>query len=75
MANQTIHALLVEDNTGNLGLMNDLVSKESSIRFTREHVETLSVANDLLCEVPFNIVLLDLFLSDNQGLDTFMAKS
>ena len=71
MINQRIHALLVEDDPGDVRLIRNLLSKTASVHVTWQQAEQLSVATDLLRETPFDIVLLDLSLPDSQGLESF----
>jgi DNA-binding NarL/FixJ family response regulator len=68
----TIHTLLVEDNPQEAHWIHELVAEVASVRFTWEHVARLDEAKDLLRLEPFDLVLLDLFLPDSQGLETFI---
>lgn len=72
MSNGTIHALLVEDNPQDAHLIRDLVTGIPSVNFIWENTARLEDAKQLLREEPFDLVLLDLFLSDSQGLETYL---
>jgi DNA-binding NarL/FixJ family response regulator len=71
MVDQTIHALLVDDNPADAQRTRKLVNEVSSIRLIWENAERLSAAKEILRTEPVNIVLLELLLPDSQGLDTF----
>ena len=64
--------LLVEDNQGDAGLVRFALRAESGgdYSFSAAHVLRLEDALELLRETPFDLVLLDLWLPDAQGLDT-----
>jgi DNA-binding NarL/FixJ family response regulator len=70
MTDETIRVLLVEDNPDDLQQIHTLLAGTSSVRFTWEHVEQLSAAKQILRTEPFDLILLDLYLTDSQGLDT-----
>jgi DNA-binding NarL/FixJ family response regulator len=71
MNDQTIRVLLVEDDPAETRLIRSLLAEVPSMHFIWERVEKLSVATDILRHEPFDLVLLDLWLPDSQGLDTF----
>jgi DNA-binding NarL/FixJ family response regulator len=71
MDNDSIHTLLVEQERAETRRIHRLLAQISSVRFTWEHVEKLSVATELLRDEHFDLVLLDLCLPDCQGLETF----
>ena len=68
----TIHTLLVDDNPEDAHWIHKLVAEVPSVQFTWEHVARLEEAKDFLRLEPFDLVLLDLFLPDSQGLETFI---
>jgi FixJ family two-component response regulator len=72
MVNQTIHVLLVEDNSADMCRFRKLVNEVSSVCLTWKTVDRLSTAQELLCTELFDIVLLELLLPDSEGLDTFI---
>jgi len=65
-----IRVLLVEDNPGDARLLVELVRDTDASRLRLEHVDRLSTALDRLSSEPFDLVLLDLSLPDEQGLNT-----
>jgi PAS domain S-box-containing protein len=65
-----IHVLLVEDNPGDARLFQELVRDTGAGRLKLEHVSRLSAAFDRLDHGHFDVILLDLSLPDEQGLDT-----
>ncbi len=67
-----IHVLLVEDNPGDARLFAELVRETDAGRLKLEHVERLSSALERLRSEPFDLVLLDLSLPDEQGLNTLV---
>lgn len=71
MIDRPIHVLLVEDNPGDTRRIRDLFAEESSIHISWTHARLLTTAIDKLRTEPFDIVLLDLALSDSYGLNTF----
>jgi signal transduction histidine kinase len=72
MKTQATRVLLVEDSEGDAGLLRFALRAESSAEhfFSAEHVTRLDDALKLIEEKPFDLVLLDLFLPDTQGMDT-----
>jgi len=71
MADDVITVLLVEDNPIYARLVQSLLKKSDSLKFTVISVETLADALDRLATERIDIVLLDLILPDSQELDTF----
>lgn len=70
--NGIIHTLLVEDNPQDAHEIRELVTEMPSVHFVWENAARLEDAKHLLREEPFDLVLLDLFLSDSEGLDTYI---
>ena len=64
-----IRILLVEDNPGDVTLMQIMLSEERSDRFELETVPRLSAAFDRCAGDGIDLVLLDLTLPDATGLD------
>jgi two-component system cell cycle sensor histidine kinase/response regulator CckA len=65
-----IRALLVEDNPGDARLFLELV-RETGVGYLKlEHVDRLDKALSRLSSEHFDVVLLDLSLPDEQGIDT-----
>jgi two-component system, cell cycle sensor histidine kinase and response regulator CckA len=71
MSNQTIKILLVEDNPGDVLLLQETLSEISLVTFVVVNVERLSEALKQLQTEVFDIILLDLALPDSQGLESF----
>jgi PAS domain S-box-containing protein len=68
---QLLNILLVEDNSGDARLLQELLTEVTSVQFELTRVECLSKALKYLGEESFDVVLLDLSLPDSQGLETF----
>jgi diguanylate cyclase (GGDEF)-like protein/PAS domain S-box-containing protein len=68
-----LSVLLVEDNTGDARLIQELLRGTPTLRLT--WVETLAAALDHLAQPGTDLVLLDLGLADSQGLDTVTQVS
>ena len=67
-----IRVLLVEDNPGDARLFVELVRDTEASRLKLEHVDRLSTALECLSREQFDLVLLDLSLPDEQGLNTLV---
>ncbi len=67
---QYIHVLLVEDEVGDAHLVKSALKKNKEITFDVTWVESLSLAIQALSENDFDVMLLDLSLSDSDGLKT-----
>ena len=71
MEEQPIDVLIVEDNPGDARLVVEMLKEESSSRFNLKQAATVRDACDHLNgEHPIDVVLLDLSLPDESGLDT-----
>jgi diguanylate cyclase (GGDEF)-like protein len=70
MSGNVIKILLIEDNPGDAGLIQEMLAEGGGDRFELKCVDRLSTGLERLVEGGIDIVLLDLGLSDNQGLDT-----
>ncbi|MFZ0087177.1 MAG: EAL domain-containing protein [Candidatus Acidiferrales bacterium] len=60
--------LLVEDNPGDARLLREMFKEQGLYQTKLTHVECMSDAEKHLAENPYDIILLDLGLSDAQGL-------
>jgi two-component system, cell cycle sensor histidine kinase and response regulator CckA len=71
MTTTPIEILLVEDNIGDVRLLQENLKEVNPIQFRLTQVEWLKDALVYLARSKFDIVLLDLSLPDSQGLETF----
>jgi two-component system, cell cycle sensor histidine kinase and response regulator CckA len=71
MLNQQIKVLLVEDNPGDVLLLQETLSEITLVSFNLVHVERCSEAIKQLQIETFDVILLDLLLPDSAGLETF----
>jgi two-component system, cell cycle sensor histidine kinase and response regulator CckA len=72
MAPSAIKILLVEDNPGDVLLLQETLSEITHFELELVHVERLTQALQRLQEETFDVVLLDLLLPDSNGLETFI---
>ncbi len=68
-----INLLLVEDNPGDALLIQEYLSDSTELQCEITHVDTLDKAIKALESTSYEMVLLDLFLPDSQGLVTCMT--
>jgi PAS domain S-box-containing protein len=71
MADRPITILLVEDNPGDVRLLQELLEEVSDVPFVLTSVERLDGALAYLAKKQVDVILLDLSLPDSQGLETF----
>jgi PAS domain S-box-containing protein len=71
MADRPITILLVEDNPGDVRLLQELLKEVSDVPFVLTSVERLDGALAYLAKKQVDVILLDLSLPDSQGLETF----
>ena len=73
MAERPIRILLIEDNPGDGGVIQEFLgeTKDQAQRFDLQVAGRLSEGFDCLQRGEFDIILLDLSLPDSQGLETF----
>lgn len=71
MADQPLKVLLVEDNPGDVLLLQEFLLDVSSTEVNLLPVERISDALNCLGKESFDLILLDLSLPDSQGLETF----
>ncbi|MBI2191245.1 MAG: response regulator [Planctomycetes bacterium] len=72
MSTSAIKTLLIEDNAGDARLMAETLAEVRDVRFDMKCVGRLSEGLDRLASEEVDVVLLDLFLPDGQGIDTFL---
>ena len=70
MKNKQIRVLLIEDNPGDIRLIQELLSEADTASFRIEVAERLSDGLEMLSDRIFDVVLLDLSLPDSSGLET-----
>ncbi|NDJ24492.1 response regulator [Nostoc sp. B(2019)] len=73
MAGEIIKVLLVEDNPGDVLLLQEFLKEVTTTRVELIPVESLSQALNYLAKESFDVILLDLSLPDSQGLETFLT--
>jgi len=71
MEERPIKVLVVEDVPEDARKVREALSRVASVQFELTHVERLSETLRRLDEGYFDVVLLDLFLPDSKGLETF----
>ncbi|ARV57376.1 hybrid sensor histidine kinase/response regulator [Nostocales cyanobacterium HT-58-2] len=64
--------LLVEDNPGDVRLLQEFLWDVTSVQFLLKQAEQLHEALCFLEQESFDVILLDLLLPDSQGLETFI---
>ncbi|YAF95134.1 MAG: response regulator [Nodularia sp. CChRGM 3473] len=72
MAGNLIKVLLVEDNPGDVFLLQELLKEVTTVSVELQPVEQLLEALECLANDSFDVMLLDLSLPDSQGLETFI---
>lgn len=72
MDQSLIHLLLVEDNPGDVRLVNELLAEDKCDRFVLHTAGRLEAAMEILNEHDVTVILLDLQLPDGAGLDTLL---
>ncbi|WP_337886574.1 response regulator [Fischerella thermalis] len=73
MPEQPIKVLLVEDNPGDVRLLQEFLWDVTTAQFELMPVERLDQTLKLLNQESFDVILLDLSLPDSQGLETFIT--
>ncbi len=71
MDKKVINVLLIEDNPGDVLLIQDMLSRVEEEQFHLEHAYRLAAGLEQLTEGAFDVLLLDLSLPDSRGLFTF----
>ncbi|MBD3884078.1 response regulator [Phormidium tenue FACHB-886] len=72
MQENLIRVLLIEDNPGDVRLLQELLREVTSVQFQMEQVNCLSQGVERLNQQAFDVILLDLSLPDSQELETFL---
>ncbi|MDZ8188333.1 MAG: response regulator [Nostoc sp. ChiSLP02] len=73
MAGKNIKVLLVEDNPGDIFLLQEFLKEVNTVVVELMPVEALSKALNHLENEIFDVILLDLSLPDSEGLETFVT--
>ena len=69
---EKVKILLIEDNPGDAGLIEEMLEEFVDFPYELKNVETLNEGLSLLKERPFDVILLDLRLPDSDGINTFL---
>lgn len=69
---QPVKVLLVEDNPGDVRLLQVALAEVTAVQIQLDHIGRLNQAWQYLAEHNFDVVLLDLSLPDSQGLATLI---
>jgi len=64
--------LLIEDNPGDVRILQKYLAEESTAQFELTHVDRLSTGLECLVKTSFDVILLDLSLPDSHGSDTVL---
>ncbi len=75
MAGKSLKVLLVEDNPGDVFLLQELLQEVTTANVELQPFEQLFDALDCIARENFDVILLDLSLPDSQGLDTFIRMA
>ncbi len=67
-----IKILLIEDNPGDVLLLQETLAEITFVELQWVHAERMAKALTYLQSEDFDVILLDLVLPDSQGLDTFI---
>lgn len=62
---------MVEDNPGDARLIEEMLKESDNIDFEVKHVLRLDEGLKYILTNKFDIILLDLYLPDSEGIDTF----
>ncbi len=71
MSNDQVKILLIEDNPGDARLIGEMLKESQGASFILEWRDRLKTGLQKLAEDGADVVLLDLGLTDSQGLDTY----
>lgn len=71
MAPTQIRVLLIDDDGHYAGVLKERLSQQSNPPFIVECADRLQIGMDQLAQTAADVILLDLFLPDSSGLETF----
>jgi signal transduction histidine kinase len=66
------NVLILEDNPGDFFLIKEFLKRTSLPAYDIHHTERVADAIKLLQDQEFHLILMDLFLPDSEGIQTFM---
>jgi CheY-like chemotaxis protein len=69
---KNIKILLIEDNPGDVYLIEDHLEEFADFSYEFKNVGTLNEALNILKEQTFDVILSDLSLPDSDGINTFL---
>ncbi|MFQ5874888.1 MAG: sensor histidine kinase [Dehalococcoidia bacterium] len=72
VSNELVRALIIEDNPGDVRLIQEMLAEVAGAEFDLACAERLSTALRCLAEGDIDVILTDLSLPDSQGLETFV---
>lgn len=67
----SINLLIVDDNPADLFFLKEVIQDDTNLEVSFQEATNLSDAIDILSNKEIDIVLLDLFLPDSSGIETF----
>ncbi|MFH1360176.1 MAG: PAS domain S-box protein [Candidatus Omnitrophota bacterium] len=70
--NNSVHILLIEQDPRDARLISKILSDVNGFSISLKYVNTLQEGQQYLNRADFDIVFLDLYLSDSQGLNAFI---
>lgn len=70
-SDNSISILLVDDNPADLFYIKDIIIDDTDLSTTLFEAQNLKSAKEIITNNEIDIVILDLFLPDSQGIDTF----
>ncbi|PHR44791.1 MAG: hypothetical protein COA32_14330 [Fluviicola sp.] len=70
---QKINLLLVDDNPADLFLIKDYLSESDILDLNIVEATTISEAKEVLSNQSIDLILLDMFLPDSSGMDTYYS--
>lgn len=73
MNNKTIKLLAIEDNPGDLRLIQEMLGETDSIKFDIKSANRFSAGLEHIKKGNIDVILLDLTLPDTRGLETFTS--
>jgi two-component sensor histidine kinase/CheY-like chemotaxis protein len=72
MEEKHIRVLMIEDNLGDVRLIQEMLTKAKGVKFELGCTNNLSTGLNQIDTESIDVILLDLSLPDSQGLDTFI---